>query len=138
MTYTMTARIDAPFEAVITDVTDALESEGFGVLTDIDVQGTFEQKLDEEIDQYRILGACNPPLAHEGITAESDLGALLPCNVAVYEADGEVVVSAVDPNQLIDLADNSALDPIADEVRSRFERVFADVADRFDDVVTET
>jgi uncharacterized protein (DUF302 family) len=133
----MKARIDAPFDAVITDVTDALESEGFGVLTDIDVQATFKKKLDEEIDQYRILGACNPPLAHEGITAESDLGALLPCNVVVYEADGEVVVSAVDPNQLIDLADNSALDSIADEVRSRFERVFADLEGRYEDVVTE-
>lgn len=135
MTYTMKARIDAPFDEVITDVTDALEAEGFGVLTDIDVQATFEKKLDEEIDQYRILGACNPPLAHEGITAESDLGALLPCNVVVYEADGEVVVSAVDPNQLIDLADNSALDSIADEVRSRFERVFADLEGRYEDVV---
>ncbi|WP_411965919.1 DUF302 domain-containing protein [Haloferax sp. YSMS24] len=132
MTYTITTTIDAPFEDVLDAVTTELQNEGFGILADIDVQATFEKKLDVETDRYRILGACNPPLAHEGITEEPDLGALLPCNVVVYETEDEnVVVSAVDPKQLVGITENPTLDHIGDEVNDRFENVVNDVADQF-------
>lgn len=129
MTYTITTTLNTSFEDALTDVTNALEAEGFGVLSDINVQSTFQEKLDVEMDQYRILGACNPPLAHEGISAETELGALLPCNVIVYEsADGDVVVGAVDPEQLLEIAGNPALDEIAEEVKARLERAFEELA----------
>ncbi|MDS0280157.1 DUF302 domain-containing protein, partial [Halomicroarcula sp. S1AR25-4] len=79
MTYTITTTIDAPFDDVVTAVTTALEDEGFGLLCDINVKTTLKEKLDVDVDQYRILGACNPPLAHEGLAEEPELGALLPC-----------------------------------------------------------
>jgi uncharacterized protein (DUF302 family) len=109
---------------------DALETEGFGVLCDIDGRATFEAKLGESFRQYRILGACNPGLAQEGLTEKIGLGALLPWNVVVYETDkGDVVVSAVDPERLVGIADNDALAPIATEAGDRFDRVLASVAD---------
>jgi uncharacterized protein (DUF302 family) len=124
MGYTLTRETDAEFDAVVEDVTDALAEEGFGVLCDIDVQATLREKLGEEFRKYRILGACNPPLAHEAMEHERELGALLPCNVVVYETDeGTVGVSAVDPARMLSVVDNPDLDPIADEVTERFERV---------------
>lgn len=124
MGYTTQKRIDGDFDKTVERTIDALEEEGFGVLCDIDVQATFAEKLDEEFRQYRILGACNPGLAYEGLDDEIELGALLPCNVIVYETDdGDVVVSAVDPKQLVGIAENPALDSIAEDVAGRFERV---------------
>jgi uncharacterized protein (DUF302 family) len=135
MGYTIQNSVSGEFEEVVDATVAALEDQGFGVLCDIDVQATFEKKLGEEFRQYRILGACNPALAQEGLAAEIDLGALLPCNVVVYEADdGEVVVSAVDPHRLVGIADNEALAPLATEVTDRFERVIETVADNFDPV----
>ena len=132
MTYTITTTVDAQFDDVLNAVETELQNEGFGILADIDVQATFTKKLDVETDQYRILGACNPPLAHEGLTEEPDLGALLPCNVVVYENDdGDVVVSAVDPEQLVGITENPNLDNIAVEVKDRFEDVLSVVEDRF-------
>ena len=129
MDYTMQTTVSADFETAVETTMDALKDEGFGVLCDVDVQATFEAKLDEEFRQYRILGACNPPLAHEGLTEEIELGALLPCNVVVYESDdGTITVSAVDPRQLVGIADNEALDSIATEVHDRFERVLGAVS----------
>jgi len=130
MDYTTQTTVSADFENAVETTMAALKDEGFGVLCDIDVQATFEEKLDEEFRQYRILGACNPPLAHEGVTEEIELGALLPCNVIVYEADdGTITVSAVDPRQLVGIADNEALDSIANEVYDRFGRVLEAVSD---------
>lgn len=124
MGYTTQTSIDGSFDEVIERTIAALEDEGFGVLCDIDVQATFAEKLDEEFRQYRILGACNPQLAYQGLDAELELGALLPCNVIVYETDdGTVVVSAVDPVQLVDITDNPDLDSISEDVAERFERV---------------
>ncbi|WP_226013428.1 DUF302 domain-containing protein [Halomicrobium salinisoli] len=124
MEYTTQQQVDGEFDDVVQRTIDALGDEGFGVLCDIDVQATFEEKLDEEFRRYRILGACNPPLALEGLEAELELGALLPCNVVVYETDeGDVVVSAVDPEGLVGLTGNDELDSIAEEVGDRFERV---------------
>jgi uncharacterized protein (DUF302 family) len=126
MDYTIQSSVSGEFDEVVETTITALKDEGFGVLCDIDMQGTFGEKLDETFRQYRILGACNPPLAHEGVTQEIELGALLPCNVIVYQADdGTVMISAVDPEQLVGLTDNDALDSIATEVNERFERVLS-------------
>lgn len=126
MEYTIKTTVTGEFDAVVDATNAALKDEGFGVLCDIDVQATLEEKLDEGFRQYRILGACNPPLAYEGLNAEIELGALLPCNVIIYETDdGDIVVSAVDPEQLVGIADNDALDSIATDVTERFERVLA-------------
>lgn len=133
MDYTIQTSVSGDFGEVVDTTIGALEDEGFGVLCDIDVQATLDQKLGEEFRQYRILGACNPALAHEGLTEEIDLGALLPCNVIVYETDdGDIQVSAVDPQQLVGIADNSALDSIATEVGNSFERVIEAVTDEFE------
>jgi len=123
MDYTIQKQVDADFDATVERTIDALEDEGFGVLCDIDVQATFAEKLDEEFRQYRILGACNPQLAFEGLADEIELGALLPCNVIVYETDDGVTVSAVDPERLVGITDNDDLDSISEEVGERFERV---------------
>jgi len=130
MSYTMQSKVAGEFDRAVETTMAALEDEGFGVLCDIDVQATFAEKLGEEFRQYRILGACNPALAHEGLTEDLELGALLPCNVVVYETGaGDVVVSAVDPEQLLGVADNEALDSIATDVGERFERVLEAVTD---------
>ncbi|WP_158059489.1 DUF302 domain-containing protein [Halorussus halophilus] len=123
MDYTMRKQVDDEFDMVVEKTMSALEEEGFGVLCDIDVQTTFAEKLDEEFRQYRILGACNPQLAFEGLADEIELGALLPCNVIVYETDDGVTVSAVDPKQLVGITENPNLDSISQEVADRFERV---------------
>jgi len=123
MDYTIQEQVDGDFDSVVDSTMSALEDEGFGVLCDIDVQATFAEKLDEEFRQYRILGACNPQLAFEGLEDEIELGALLPCNVIVYETDDGVTVSAVDPKQLVGITDNPELDSISEEVADRFERV---------------
>ncbi|MFD1647952.1 DUF302 domain-containing protein [Haloarchaeobius litoreus] len=130
MEYTIQTSVTGEFDDVVDTTIAALEDEGFGVLCDIDIQATLEEKLGEEFRQYRILGACNPALAHEGLNEEIELGALLPCNVIVYETDdGDIAVSAVDPKQLVGIADNDALDSIATEVNERFERVLSAVTD---------
>ena len=125
MTYYNKRVVEGEFDDVVSEVTDRLEEEGFGILSDIDVREKFKEKLGlDEYRRYRILGACNPPLAEEGLDAEIDLGVLLPCNVVVYENDdGEVVVSAVDPHAMLSEVDNSALDAISDDVSERFDRV---------------
>lgn len=124
MNYTLQHQITGDFEEAVERTIDALEEEGFGVLCDIDVQATLAKKLDIEYRNYRILGACNPQLAYQGLEEEVELGALLPCNVIVYETDdGEVMVSAVDPKQLVGLTGNSNLDAISEEVSDRFQRV---------------
>lgn len=133
MGYTIQKSVAGDFDEVVDTTIAVLEDEGFGVLCDIDVQETLKKNLGEEFRQYRILGACNPELAHEGLTDEIELGAVLPCNVIVYETDdGAVVVSAVDPHQLVGIADNEALDSIATEVHDRFERTLSTVDDELE------
>ncbi|WP_121823007.1 DUF302 domain-containing protein [Halostella salina] len=122
--YTIDRSVEGSFEGVVDQTTDALAEEGFGVLCDIDVQHKFEEKLDEEFPRYRILGACNPPLAHQALDEEFLLGTLLPCNVIVYEmGDGSVGVSAVDPETMLSVVDDSDLDVIATEVKTRLQNV---------------
>ncbi|ADB63042.1 protein of unknown function DUF302 (plasmid) [Haloterrigena turkmenica DSM 5511] len=123
MSYTLRTQVDGEFDDVVEKTIDALEDEGFGVLCDIDVQETLKKKLDEDFRQYRILGACNPQLAHQGLEHDLELGTLLPCNVVVYDDDDGVVVTAVDPQRLIGVADDDELDPIGDDAYERFEQV---------------
>lgn len=125
MSYYDKRRVDASFEEAIELAREALSEEGFGILCEIDVTEKMEAKLDlDEFRDYRVLGACNPPLAKEGLDAEIDLGTLLPCNVVVYvDDDGETVVSAVDPGAMLSVVDNPALDPIAEDVDERLGRV---------------
>lgn len=129
MSYTIQTAVDGDFDAVVEATIAALEDQGFGVLCDLDMKATFAKKLEAEFRQYRILGACNPPLAHEGLTEEIELGALLPCNVVVYERDDNVAVSAVDPERLVGVTDNSELDSIGTDVHDRFERALETVED---------
>ena len=129
VSYNITREFDREFDDVVADVEAALAEEGFGVLCDIDVQATLREKLGEEFRRYRILGACNPPLAHRAMEEELTLGVLLPCNVVVYETDdGTVGVSAVDPATMLSIVENPDLDPVAEEVRERFERALGAVA----------
>jgi uncharacterized protein (DUF302 family) len=118
--------VDLGFEEAVETVTEELGKEGFGVLTEIDVQATLKKKLGEDMPPYRILGACNPPLAHQAVTAVPEIGLLLPCNVLVREDDeGKVHVSFMDPGSVLGLVDNPAVEPLAEQVKEKLERVLA-------------
>lgn len=112
------------FDAAIEKVTADLQTEGFGVLSDIDVAAKMKEKLGEDMPRYRILGACNPALAHQAINAVPDIGLLLPCNVLVREDEaGAVSVSFMDPQSVLSLVDNPNVEPLAGEVKARLQRV---------------
>lgn len=126
--YALSRTVDLSYEEADRRVRDALQEEGFGVLTEIDVKATLKEKLDVDFPQYEILGACNPPLAHQALQTEADVGLLLPCNVVVRTLeDGRTIVEALDPVQQLSVADNPDLPALAQEVRSRMERVLAAV-----------
>lgn len=124
--YALSRTVDLSYEEADERVRAALQEEGFGVLTEINVKDTLKEKLDVEFPKYEILGACNPPLAHQALQAEVDIGLLLPCNVVVRELeDGRTMVEAIDPIQQLSVADNPALPELAREVRGRIDRVLA-------------
>lgn len=126
MKYGFGKAVSMDFERAIDVVTEALKTEGFGVLTDIDVQTTLKEKLGEDMPPYRILGACNPPLAHQALMVEPSVGLLLPCNVVVRQEDnGTVYVEFMDPNAVLNLVGNPAVYALAKEVRERLDRVLA-------------
>jgi uncharacterized protein (DUF302 family) len=121
----MKRTLDLDFDDVDQRVRAALEEEGFGVLTEIDVRATLKEKLDAEFRRYTILGACNPALAHQALQVDGDIGLLLPCNVVVQEGGrpGTTIVEAVDPVVQLSLAESAGLEPLAEEVRSRLVRM---------------
>lgn len=126
MSYYFNKTVNLPFDAAIAAVTEALKRESFGVLTEIDVRATLKKKLDVDFRNYRILGACNPPFAHQALLAEDKIGTMLPCNVIVQEvADmpGMVEVAAVDPVASMAAVANPQLAAVAQEVRARLKRV---------------
>ncbi|MBB4285162.1 DUF302 domain-containing protein [Roseospira goensis] len=124
MTYTFHKTLPGrTVDEAVTAVTAALQEQGFGILTEIDVRATLKQKLDAEFRDYRILGACNPPLAHRALQAEDRIGAMLPCNVIVQARDDGAEVAAIDPVASMQAVDNDALRPIAEEVRDRLKSV---------------
>ena len=123
MTYYIAKTVFGEFDAVIARVTEALKKEGFGVLTEIDVAATMKKKLDVDFRPYRILGACNPQMAHKALSIEDKIGVMLPCNVIVQEMDKGVEVAAIDPVASIGRVGNPALDEAAKAVKAALTRV---------------
>ena len=121
--YTLSATTPLPFADAVEKVRTELKTEGFGVLCEIDVQATLRGRLGVSGEPYLILGACNPPLAHQALQAEPDLGVLLPCNVVVYERGGETHISAIDPERMLSIVDNDKLRPMAADVKQRLSAV---------------
>jgi uncharacterized protein (DUF302 family) len=122
--YAFRVRLDLPYAQAVENVSEALKEEGFGVLTEIDVKATLKEKLDIDFRKYVILGACNPHLAHEALSEDLDVGLLLPCNVIVFEDDGNVEVAVVEPRTLLGVIENPGLNKVAVEARERLQRVF--------------
>jgi len=122
--YGFNVKFNGSFDDAVTRVTEELQKEGFGVLTEIDVKATMKKKLDIDKLPYKILGACNPVLANQALTAEPDIGLLLPCNVVVREEeDGSVTVAFMDPAAVMTLVEREGVDELASEVKARLERV---------------
>lgn len=126
--YGFGVRTDLGYDEAVARAKEALKGEGFGVLCEIDVRKTMKEKLGADFRRYVILGACNPPLAHRALTAEPDLGLLLPCNLVVYEDEGGTVIKAMDPEPVLGVVGNPDLAPVAAEVKARLIRVVESVA----------
>ena len=125
MSYGNATTVHAPFADTITRVCDALNAEGFGVLTEIDMAATMHDKLGEQMEDYVVLGACNPPLAHKALTADRSIGLLLPCNIVVRGGEDGTIVEALNPQVMVALSDNPELKTVADEAAARLQRVLA-------------
>jgi uncharacterized protein (DUF302 family) len=126
--YFISAEADLPFAEAVNRTRDLLKEAGYGVLCEIDVKAKLEEKLGVERAPYVILGACNPPLASEGLDTEPNLGVLLPCNVVVYEHEGRTLVAAVEPERMLSMVGNEELGPIASRVREDLGRVVEEIA----------
>lgn len=128
MGYGNTVITDLSFDDAVARTREALQEQGFGVLTEIDVQATLKKKLDEDMEQYLILGACNPRLAHQALDVERDIGLLLPCNVVVRRDGDRTVVQALDPQVMVSLPGRPELQPVADEAAKRLSAALQAVA----------
>jgi len=127
MSYGFSRTVPLTYERAIERVTEELKKEGFGVLTTINVKETLKKKLDVDFHKYVILGACNPPFAHQTLQADDQMGLLLPCNVVVQEKDGQTSVSVFDPMVMLKVMENEAIRPVAEEVQRRLQRVLQSV-----------
>ena len=128
MSYYFTTTVNNDFDTAIQRATEELKKEGFGILTEIDVKETFKKKLDVDFRKYRILGACNPQMAHQAISSESKIGIMLPCNVIVQETeDGQVEISAVDPVASMQAVKNDTLGDVATQVREKLKKVIGNI-----------
>lgn len=125
MSYGTAVTVHLPFDDVVNSVRAALATQGFGVLTEIDVQATMKAKLDVDLAPYLILGACNPPLAHRALQADPSIGLLLPCNVVIRQTDDGIIVEAIDPMTMVTVSGNADLQPIADEAAGMLHAVLA-------------
>ena len=124
MSYYLSKTLETSFDAAVERVTEELKKEGFGVLTEIDVQATLKKKLDVDFRRYRILGACNPSFAYQALQTEDKIGLMLPCNVIVQElAGGEIEVAAIDPVASMQAVDNPQLAQVGEQVRDKLKRV---------------
>ncbi len=123
MSYYNAKKVSYSFDEAINKVTEELKNEGFGVLTEIDVQATLKKKLDVDFRKYRILGACNPPFAYEALQNEEHIGVLLPCNIIVQEKEDGVEVAAVNPMTSMQSVQNGALEKVASEVTEKLKKV---------------
>jgi uncharacterized protein (DUF302 family) len=119
----LTVKLHTDFDTALQKVTDALKAEGFGVLTEIDVKATLKKKLDVDFRSYKILGACNPPLAYRALTAAPEVGLLLPCNVTVAQVDDGIEIGIIDPLSMMGFITHPDLEPVAEEARQRLDRV---------------
>ena len=123
--YGMRRELAISYDQAVAKTKDALKAQGFGVLTEIDVKATLKAKLDADVDPYIILGACNPPLAHRAITADPEVGLLLPCNVVVRTAGAQTIVEAMDPAAALGIVGNPAVESVANEAKERLEKALA-------------
>jgi uncharacterized protein (DUF302 family) len=125
--YAISRTVSLPVEEADLRIRDELQKEGFGILTEIDVRDTLKKKLDVDFRPYKILGACNPPLAHQALTAETNIGLLLPCNVIVYEGEeeGTTVVAILDPLVQLGVSGRDDIGPLGEDAKARLERALA-------------
>jgi uncharacterized protein (DUF302 family) len=128
--YTLSTTSELDHADAVERIRDELTAEGFGVLCEIDVQATLKEKLGVDGEPYVILGACNPPLAHQALAAEPELGALLPCNVVIYRRDETTHIAAIDPERMLSIVGNDELAPIAAQIRDKLGRVIERAARR--------
>jgi uncharacterized protein (DUF302 family) len=128
MSFSYRKEVTMSFEQALEKATQELQKEGFGVLTEIDVKATLKKKLDVDYRKYKILGACNPPLAYKALTAEPEIGVLLPCNVLVYESDqGKTIVSAIDARSMFSVVGREDILPVAEEVNKKLKKVIDNI-----------
>ena len=129
MEYGITVRMAVPFPEAVRRVREALAAQGFGVLTEIDVRATLHEKLGEDMEDYLILGACNPPLAHRALAADRKVGLLLPCNVVIRTGHGETIIEALDPQIMAEVAGQATLRPVATDAAARIRAALAAIGE---------